>query len=110
VFSKNIGTVGTTFYVILKGEIGILVPRTVERPNLEGGDPIKEHTFVEVKTLGAGAAFGEMALIDNKPRAATIICKEDSDFAVLDKAHYIRILSEYFLCVRFNVLCSFSLS
>lgn len=37
-----------------------------------------------------------MALIDNKLRAATINCKEDCDLVVLDKVHYVRILSKFF--------------
>jgi CRP-like cAMP-binding protein len=48
----------------------------------------------EVKELSDGEAFGELALLNKKPRAATILCKEDCHFAVLDKKHFKMILSE----------------
>jgi CRP-like cAMP-binding protein len=51
-------------------------------------------TLIEVKALSAGASFGELALMDNRPRAATIICKEDSHFAVLEKQFFNQILSK----------------
>jgi len=38
-----------------------------------------------VATLKAGATFGELALISNKPRAATIRAIGDSHFATLDR-------------------------
>jgi CRP-like cAMP-binding protein len=45
-----------------------------------------------VLTLSDGYSFGELALEDNKPRAASILCLEDSHFAVLEKEDYKRIL------------------
>lgn len=48
--------------------------------------------LIEVNTLNTGASFGELALLSNKPRAATIICKEDCHFAVLEKDDFRRIL------------------
>lgn len=35
--------------------------------------------------MGAGASFGEIALISNEPRLATVICDEDCDLLVLSK-------------------------
>lgn len=49
--------------------------------------------LTEVKISKAGDYFGELALIDNKPRAATIKTLEESYFAVLEKQYYNRILS-----------------
>ncbi len=51
--------------------------------------------MIQVKLLTAGASFGELALIDNKPRAATIIAKEHTILAVLDKNNYKNILSNF---------------
>lgn len=48
----------------------------------------------EIKVLNAGVSFGELALIENKPRAATIICNDDCGFAVLDKKNFDLILSK----------------
>ena len=45
----------------------------------------EEKVWLNVKTLETGMAFGELALLNNKPRAATIKCKDDTHLAVLDK-------------------------
>lgn len=41
--------------------------------------------FIE---LGSGKGFGEGALINDKPWAATILCKSDSVFAVMNKLDF----------------------
>ena len=50
-----------------------------------------------VKTLGVGAAFGELSLLENKPRQATIICKSQCSFAVLEKIQFKSILRKFCL-------------
>mmetsp|Transcript_12648 Transcript_12648/g.12465 ORF Transcript_12648/g.12465 Transcript_12648/m.12465 type:complete len:125 (-) Transcript_12648:810-1184(-) len=47
---------------------------------------------MEVKVLTAGQSFGELALIQNKPRAATIRCTQDTHFAVLSRQDYGKVL------------------
>ena len=42
----------------------------------------------KVSELGPGQTFGELALISNKRRAATITCMTDSHFAVLDRQSF----------------------
>jgi CRP-like cAMP-binding protein len=49
---------------------------------------------VEVGTIPGGFGFGELALISSKPRAATIYCKEDSNFAILNKAAFDQIFQK----------------
>ena len=46
----------------------------------------------EVAEKFTGDSFGELALIEDKPRTATIICKEECHFAVLDRDNYKEIL------------------
>jgi CRP-like cAMP-binding protein len=41
-----------------------------------------------VATLREGQAFGELALINNKPRMATVTCLDNSHFMVLTKEAY----------------------
>ena len=38
--------------------------------------------------MKTGKMFGELGLLNKKRRAATIICKEDSKFAILSKDDY----------------------
>lgn len=59
-------------------------------------EPTKQYEetewFIEIKKLRNGEYFGELALITDKPRAATITCLEKSSFAVIDKIAYKNVL------------------
>jgi hypothetical protein len=48
----------------------------------------KISTFSEFIALDDGKSFGEMALMNNKPRGATILCKENTHFAVMDRVDF----------------------
>lgn len=50
--------------------------------------------MIEVAILRTGQSFGELALIANKPRAATIRCMSDTHFAVLSKQDYDKVLGK----------------
>jgi len=50
--------------------------------------------YIEVTQLKSGKSFGELALINNKPRAATIRAKKDCHFAVMQKADYQKVLQK----------------
>ena len=45
-----------------------------------------------VKFLETGASFGELALLYDKPRLATIICTEDSKLLSLERKPFNRVL------------------
>ena len=42
--------------------------------------------------LESGSSFGELALLKNKLRAATVRCKEPSHFAVIERKDYKKVL------------------
>ena len=48
----------------------------------------------KVATLGPGAAFGELALLDDAPRNATVVAETDMELAVLGQRDFARILDE----------------
>lgn len=76
-------------------EIWVNIPKTVEVV-VEGRKVQRvEMVLTNVKVLKSGDSFGELALIDNRPRAATIKCKEDCHLAVLEKVHFNKILSTF---------------
>lgn len=50
--------------------------------------------------MNTGAAFGELAILENKPRAATVVCKTDCLFASLHKTDYRNILGNDFKNIK----------
>ena len=81
------GEIGDKFFILLQGLAGVIIT-------------IKEKDSVfhkEVLEYTDGSSFGELALKDNKPRAASILAKSDCHFAVLDKQNYNRILASILL-------------
>ena len=63
-------------------------------------DKVVEIKQKKIKILTAGASFGELALMEKKPRAATIKCDTECHFAVLEKDHFNDILSIF--CLVFH--------
>jgi CRP-like cAMP-binding protein len=67
------GDTSMSLYVILSGSV------RVNRESEGGGGT------VEVEQLGHGGAFGEMGLIEDMPRAATVVAEEPTTCALLAK-------------------------
>jgi CRP-like cAMP-binding protein len=76
------GTEGTTFYVILSGSVDVNVR-----------DAISGTTFTATQ-LFLGDSFGELALVNNALRGATIVCVQDCSFLKIEKKDYEKILSK----------------
>lgn len=95
VFRK--GDPGDKFYIILAGTLGVYINTTVTREvQQDNGIALLKSSFElqEVKEIREGETFGELALITNSTRAATVQCKSDCHLAVLDKAEYLRLLGK----------------
>ena len=80
------GDYGVLFYIILDGEVGVHVPIKIAEEDTENE--------VEVAQLHTGQSFGELALIYNCQRSASIIAKTVCHFAVLGKDDYAKILEK----------------
>lgn len=65
------GDTSMSFYVVLSGRVRIVHESPGRGPN------------VEIEELGPGGAFGEMGLIDDQPRAATVLALEPTECALL---------------------------
>jgi CRP/FNR family transcriptional regulator, cyclic AMP receptor protein len=70
------GTNGATMYVVLDGEVEIHI----------GGQ--------EPSVGGPGTIFGEMALIDDDPRSATVIAKTDCRLLEIDHRRFESLVAE----------------
>jgi len=75
------GGVGDFFYVVETGTLDIYISKN-------GNPPIK------VGDYGPGASFGELALMYNAPRAATITATSDCILWALDRITFRKILME----------------
>uniref|UniRef100_A0A7N6ARB8 Rap guanine nucleotide exchange factor (GEF) 3 n=1 Tax=Anabas testudineus TaxID=64144 RepID=A0A7N6ARB8_ANATE len=72
------GDKGTSWYIIWKGSVNVIT-----------------HGKGLVTTLHEGEDFGQLALLNDAPRAATIILREDHcHFLRVDKQDFIRILKD----------------
>ena len=71
------GDEGNDYFVVRSGEYSVLIAKLGDAP---------------VHTYHAGGKFGELALLYNKPRAATIKCKEAGVLYALDRSTFRSIL------------------
>jgi len=72
---------GEYFYVVLTGKVKIAI---------QGG----EGKEVILSWLTDGDFFGEMALLDEEPRSATVISADSTEMILLRREHFLRILRE----------------
>ncbi|MCP4140739.1 MAG: cyclic nucleotide-binding domain-containing protein [Chloroflexi bacterium] len=78
------GQNGNVMYLVVKGEVAV-----IKNPQLPGGHEI------ELARIKAGDYFGEMALFEDAPRAATIRTVEKSWLLALPKNEFAEIVREY---------------
>jgi CRP/FNR family cyclic AMP-dependent transcriptional regulator len=70
------GDVGIACYVIIEGEVDVVVGHRV------------------IATVGAGQTVGEMALLDGRPRSATVIARSQLHLLVIDADRFANLLAE----------------
>jgi CRP-like cAMP-binding protein len=79
--------------MILKGKVEVQI-RITKGYHADGS---LDFEMKKVAELDTGKTFGELAIMEDaiKPRAATIIAKDDCYFATLDRKPYKAILGKY---------------
>ena len=78
----DMGDIGLELYIITAGRVGISIDP----------DPSRQ---VFISELKAGDSLGEMALIDNEPRSATVHVLEDTQALALDNEKFQGLLLSY---------------
>ena len=73
------GDKGSEFFIVAAGKLSVWVKKAFRNP-------------VQVATSVPGKYFGEMALVSNNPRMATIKTEMPTELYVLNKADFDRIL------------------
>ena len=75
------GEMGLGLYLISKGRVKV--------ENEKGGQ--RKH----LKYLGPGEVIGEMSLLDNKPRSATVTAIEDTECVLLTRDSIMKLMNKY---------------
>ena len=90
----HFGDPGDSFCIILKGKVSVRVPESDPHNFRFSHSFLKPPRFTEVAVLSSGSSFGELSLLQNKPRAATILCLNPCLFAILDKIDFNKVLRD----------------
>lgn len=78
----NEGDQANSLYIILSGMVKVFLS------NEDGKEII-------INTLGEGDHFGELALLDDAPRSASIMTTEKSSLGTISKADFVTVLSKH---------------
>ena len=76
------GDTGLGLYVVASGRVEVRQERPGEEPTV-------------LNTLGPGAVFGEMALLDDYPRSASVVAQEPTECLTLVKWHFLAELESH---------------
>jgi CRP-like cAMP-binding protein len=70
------GKPGHEFYLIMSGQASV------------------RRNGRKVATLGPGAYFGELALLDQGPRSATVVAETDAELAIIGQREFLGVLNQ----------------
>jgi CRP-like cAMP-binding protein len=73
------GDIGDKFYIVLSGRVDVEIE--------------KDGARATVSHLGPGNFFGELALLHDQPRAATVRAAGPVDLLTLDKAQFLDVVN-----------------
>ena len=82
------GDVGDYFYIVEEGHFDIYINKSGKYESTESGMGTK------VTSIGPGGSFGELALMYNAPRAATVVSSEPATLWALDRMTFRRIIMD----------------
>lgn len=71
-----------TFYLVIEGRLKVFI----------AGEDGRE---IVLNDLGPGDYMGELALLGDTPRTASVVTQEDSEFLILTKQSFLKFVSDY---------------
>ncbi|MEA2459670.1 MAG: hypothetical protein QOC95_2642, partial [Thermoleophilaceae bacterium] len=74
------GDPGDSLYVVLTGRLEVVVEADAE--------------LKVIRTLGRGASVGELALLTESPRSASVRARRDSELLLVTRQHFARLMDE----------------
>lgn len=83
-----------SFYVVISGYLDVMIPKYDKAGNNYTINDATEQDFKRVSTINEGQSFGELALLANRPRAASVIAKTDVILIVCDRKTYVDHVKE----------------
>lgn len=81
------GENGDSFFIVIRGRVSVAVSSPDGRE-------------VILSTLGEGEPFGEMALLEDAPRSASVVATERTDVVILTRAAFFALLRRNFILTR----------
>ena len=96
------GDVGDRFYIVESGEAAVRQHPESDGNLLQGEVDVDTASEIEVGRLKKGDYFGELALLNSAPRAATVIAKTPVKCVSLSVADFIRCLGPVMDLLRRN--------
>lgn len=102
----NEGEFGDEFYIILMGDVTVFTKESTDEISMSDpmgkqkkyGGKIYDKAREELKnkyefmTMQPGEAFGQTAILQDKPHSESILCTTNCHFAILSKKNFERIL------------------
>ena len=70
---------GATLFILKKGQVKVSIVS-------------EEGREVILSLLGPGSVFGELSLLDGKPRSANVVATEDTDLLMLRRSDFIQLI------------------
>jgi CRP/FNR family cyclic AMP-dependent transcriptional regulator len=75
------GEPGDSLYIVRSGDVELFIKDTAGQK-------------IHLATVGAGAVFGELALLDNGPRTATALAESDCELLQLERDHLLLLFQK----------------
>ena len=92
--------------MLIRGQVGVHVPikESDEQYNYKASNKTEDIPLKQISILKTGSYFGELALLNDSMRTATIICREECDFAVLYRKDFKEILGDFITACRMLII------